>query len=143
MSEQTEIINEVGAIYNWLDAQIAAVGRACQACGNCCDFETYGHRLYVTSPELLYFVHFAGPEIRLMTSGVCPYRIDNKCTAYPYRFAGCRIFDCRTDVQAQNRLCESIVRQFKDLCDARQVPYRYLYLKDALTGLSENNLPLT
>ncbi|MDP2932796.1 MAG: hypothetical protein Q8N81_01555 [bacterium] len=27
----------------------------CSACGKCCDFESFGHKLFITSPELLYF----------------------------------------------------------------------------------------
>lgn len=127
---------QVQSVYDWLDGEIAAIGRGCTACGQCCDFDAYGHRLYVTSPEILHFRHFVGPELRPMPSGVCPYRADGKCTVYPYRFSGCRIFDCKTDTQAQNDLCEESVRRFKIICETRNVPYRYVYLKDALNESS-------
>jgi hypothetical protein len=134
MNEQ--VIQEVQLIYDWLDVEIAAIGRGCTACGQCCDFDAYGHRLYVTTPEMLFFEHFVGPHLQPMPSGVCPYRIDGKCTVYPYRFSGCRIFDCKTDAAAQNRLCEESVRRLKDLCDRYNLPYRYVYLKEALDNPS-------
>lgn len=142
MIERKDVISEVGAIYEWIDGQMAAVRRGCRVCGDCCDFEAYGHRLYVSTPEIMYFAHSMGPEIRPMPSGVCPYRVDNRCTAYPCRFSGCRIFDCRGEAAVQGRLSEAMLRRFKDLCAARNVPYRYLYVKDALDLLAEGNLDL-
>jgi Fe-S-cluster containining protein len=138
MKDNSQIIQEVQAIYSWLDAGIAAIGRGCRACGNCCDFDAYGHRLYVTTPEFIYFKHFVGPDLKPMPTGVCPYRVDNKCTVYPYRFSGCRIFDCRTDALAQTKLCEQSIHRFKELCNTLNIPYRYVYLKDALNRLAEN-----
>lgn len=130
MNEQ--IIEQVKRVYEWLDSEVASIGRGCTACGQCCDFDAYGHRLYVTSPEMLHFKHFVGPDLKPMPSGVCPYRVDGKCTVYPYRFSGCRIFDCRTDPVAQNRLCEESIGRLKKICDELNLPYRYVYLKPAL-----------
>ena len=133
MQQINQIIEETAAVYEWLDAQLAGLERTCRACGNCCDFEAYGHRLFVSTPELLYFRHFAGLELKSMPSGVCPYRVENKCTAYARRFAGCRIFDCGTDAEAQSLLCEETLGRFKRLCEAYGIEYRYLYLKEALS----------
>jgi Fe-S-cluster containining protein len=127
-----QIFQEVKLIYDWLDSEIAKLGRGCTACGNCCDFDAYGHRLYVTAPEMLFFERFVGPSLQPMQSGVCPYRVNGKCTVYPYRFSGCRIFDCKTDPLAQNRLCEESIRRFKKICETHNLPYRYVYLKEAL-----------
>ncbi|MCE5184920.1 MAG: hypothetical protein LLF76_02200 [Planctomycetaceae bacterium] len=142
MTDYAAIIHQVGSIYQWLDGRLAALAPACRACGNCCDFEAYGHRLYVTTPELLYFKHFTGPGIKPMPSGVCPYQADRQCTVYPYRFSGCRIFNCHTDAAVQNELCEEALRRLKALCPAFDIAYEYLYLKDALNLLSQNKLHL-
>jgi Fe-S-cluster containining protein len=51
------LIEAVAAVYEWIAAQqIREPHRAgrCNACGACCDFPAYGHRLYVTPPELIY-----------------------------------------------------------------------------------------
>ena len=137
MKQDSQIIKEVDAIYRWVDQQVGLLDSSCRACGDCCDFESFGHRLYVTTPELIHFQHAVGPEIKEMKSGVCPYRIDGKCTVYPYRFSGCRIFSCRGNTEKQNALCEQTVSKFKSLCDAYSISYRYVYLKAGLEILKE------
>ena len=134
MNAASELIQEVEAIYRWVDTEAAEWGSSCRACGACCDFETFGHRLYVTTPELLYFHHHAGPQIKPMAGGVCPYRIEGKCSVYAYRFAGCRIFTCRGDSDGENRLSEAAIRQFKRLCDIHRQPYHYVPLRRGLTA---------
>jgi Fe-S-cluster containining protein len=133
-----QIIKEVDIIYRWLDEQLSQIEQSCQACGNCCDFESFGHRLYVTTPELINFQHYLGPEIKQMTDGICPYRIDGKCTVYPYRFSGCRIFSCKGDAEKENEICEKAIKKFKSLCDQHDIPYRYVYLRQGLEKLNTN-----
>jgi len=136
--EYPKIIAEVDAIYRWVDEQVTGLNQPCDACGECCDFERFGHRLFVTMPELIHFQHAVGPEIKVMSSGVCPYRIDGKCTVYPYRFSGCRIFACKGNAEKQNALCEQAIGKFKALCNPYQIPYHYVYLKPGLEMLNEN-----
>jgi hypothetical protein len=138
MNGQEKIIQEVGTVYRWLDEQLAGMDSSCRACGHCCDFESFGHRLYVTTPELLYFQHHLGKPVKAMTTGVCPYHIDGKCTVYPCRFSGCRIFLCKGDTEKENALCEQAIRKFKALCDQYSIPYHYVYLQIGLEMLSEN-----
>ena len=138
MKQTSQIIAEVDAIYRWADEQIQMLNSSCKACGECCDFEAFGHRLYVTTPELMHFQHTVGPDIKNMPTGVCPYRIEGKCTVYPVRFSGCRIFSCKGDTEKQNALCEQTIGKFKTLCDAYQIPYRYVYLKAGLEMLLKN-----
>lgn len=132
------IVNEVATIYRWVDGEVARLHPSCKACGACCDFEAFGHRLYVTTPELLHFKTFAGPTILDMPGGVCPYRVDGQCSVYPYRFSGCRIFSCSGDSEAENQLSEAAIRQFKGLCEAYGIPYRYVYLKEGLEMLRKS-----
>lgn len=140
MKTDSQIIKEVDAIYRWIDEQVAQFDRSCKACGDCCDFEAFGHRLYVTSPELLHFQHTVGPEIKEMATGVCPYRVDGKCSVYRRRFSGCRIFTCRGDTEYQNQLSEQTISKFKALCEKYQIPYRYVYLKAGLDVLRQGKL---
>ena len=138
MQTNPQIIQEVSDIYQWLDSELDKLDRSCRACGECCDFETFGHRLYVTTPELLHFLEHVGPEIKEMPGGVCPYRVNGKCSVYPYRFSGCRIFTCGGEnTDQENALCEQAVRKFKDLCDRHHLPYHYVYLKAGLQMLRE------
>lgn len=132
--EEPSIIIAVAQIYQSLDEQIAGMGQSCQACGGCCDFEAFGHRLYLTTPELMYFTHSAGRPLAVMAGGVCPYRIEGKCSVYPFRFAGCRIFQCKGDESRQGELSEAVIVQFKGLCERYGIAYRYADLKTALSG---------
>jgi Fe-S-cluster containining protein len=132
------MIDRVDRIYRWLENELAALGQFCTACGKCCDFESFGHRLYVTTPELIYFQHFMGTEIQEMATGVCPYRIDGKCTVYSYRFAACRIFTCKGNAEKENEICEQTIHRFKKLCEEYCLPYHYVYLQTGLKMIKEN-----
>ncbi len=139
MTNNTAVAGAVRGIYEWLYVQ-QTPGADCQACGKCCDFERFGHRLYLTSPELVYFEQCI-PVSRLvpMDGEVCPYRVDGKCSVYEERFAGCRIFMCKGDSNYQSMLSEAAVEQFKLLCREHDLPYEYMDLKTALNRLWEKN----
>ena len=138
MQKDAQLIHGIDAIYQWLESELAQLDQSCAACGKCCDFESFGHRLYVTTPELLFFQHHLNEPVKAMTTGICPYRIDGKCTVYAYRFAGCRIFTCKGDAEKENQICEEIIRKFKMLCEGHAIPYHYVDLKTGLQLLSEN-----
>lgn len=136
MNRNKEIVGRVEAIYKWLDEQIAvpqgSVGK-CEACGKCCDFEAFGHRLFVTTSEMIYFRDKIGSKnIRKMTKGRCGYQDGGKCTVYNFRFSGCRIFCCKGDSRFQSELTEAVIKKFKALCDEFNIPYRYGDLPTAL-----------
>jgi len=130
-----KIIGAVEGVYRHLQSQLDQTSPHCKACGQCCDFESFGHRLYLTTPELLYFntrlAENATP-IRPMTGGVCPWRVDGKCTVYAWRFAGCRIFNCTVDADLQSRLSEDILSRMKRICQTLDLPYQYRDLRSAL-----------
>jgi hypothetical protein len=133
-------LRKVAQIYNWIDKQLASysdmAGR-CDACGRCCDFDVFDHRLYVTGPELAYLAAGLGVEKLIpMTSGRCPYNIEGKCSVYEYRFAGCRIFCCKGDADFQSRLSEAVLEKLKSLCTELEIPYQYRDLASALNGRS-------
>ena len=92
------LINKVAEIYNWLDSQIAIKPQdkkgLCSACGKCCDFDKFDHRLFVTEPERMFFKAKADSSLKQMRNGICPYNNKGKCSVYDIRFAGCRIFAC-------------------------------------------------
>lgn len=142
-SRQGRIIERVGRLYDRLNRQMldrpGAQGK-CRACGRCCDFEAYDHRLFVTPPELMYMA--AGlnvEELLLMTTGTCPYNIGGECTVYSYRFAGCRIFCCAGEPEFQGRLSECALQELKAICTEFDIAYRYMDLRTALA--QRNYLP--
>jgi Fe-S-cluster containining protein len=132
-----QIVEAVQAIYQNLDKQIEASGQSCKACGRCCDFDSFGHRLYITTPELLYFkMKLTENKIPIlpMTDGACPYRKDKKCSIYPWRFSGCRIYNCIGDADLQSQMSEETIALFKTLCLLYRLDYRYMDLNNALNA---------
>jgi len=133
------LLTKVAEIYAWLDSQIhqhSDLAGNCNACGRCCDFNSFDHRLFVTTLELIYLAANLGADnIKPMVSVRCPYNIDGKCSVYEYRFAGCRIFCCKADQDFQSELSESVLKKFKSLCAQFQIPYRYADLATALNRI--------
>ena len=138
MKSNDRLIKKVAEIYDWLDSQNrrhSSDAEQCQACGKCCDFAQFDHRLFVTPPELMYLAANLGAEnIKPMPTGRCPYQTNAKCTIHEHRFAGCRIFCCKTDADFQSRLSESALKKFKSLCTQFQIPYRYTDLPTTLNS---------
>jgi len=135
MSADEQITQEVAEIYSWLDEQIEKkrINRLCKSCGKCCDFSRFDHRLFITTPELIYFrSKISIDNIKLMTTDVCPYREDSKCTIHPFRFAGCRIFFCKANHKLQSKLAEPVLKKLKSICENYRIAYRYVELKKAL-----------
>jgi Fe-S-cluster containining protein len=136
MSPNEPIIIEMDRLYHWLDqilsSQTSIVG-PCTACGKCCDFDLYGHRLYVTHAEMLYFSAKVGPEnMKSMHSGQCPYLEDHRCSVHEYRFSGCRIYGCQGDSDLQGQLTEQTLDRIKALGNQYDIPYKYMDLRQAL-----------
>ncbi len=124
-----QIIEKVRGVYDWLAEQIKEHSESagqCRQCGKCCAFDDYDHRLFVTTPEMIYFETKVGTDVlKEMTQGVCSYNKDGKCSVYEYRFAGCRVFCCNGDKDFQSELIEKAIKKFKEVCDEYGVEYRY------------------
>ncbi len=134
------MLERVAEVYGWLEQEIrrnASLSGACKRCGDCCDFDAFAHRLYVTLPELTYLTANLGAEkVKAMPSGRCPYNIDGKCGVRKYRFAGCRIFCCGGDAAFQGELSEAALARLKSISTEFRIPYRYVDLATALNGLA-------
>jgi len=134
------LLEKVERIYTWLDGEIAGhsdLADACRACGACCDFGAFGHRLFVTTPEIMYLSAKLGPEnIKPMTTTRCPYQADGRCTIYQNRFAGCRIFYCKADKNFQSALSGTALKRLKAICEELQIQYQYTDLATALNGFA-------
>jgi Fe-S-cluster containining protein len=137
LKNSDQLISRVAELYSWLDKQIQVseleIQGRCNACGDCCDFDSYGHRLYVTPPELVYLAEKTGQEnLKPMTGARCPYQVADKCTIRLNRFASCRIFFCKSNAEKQSELSEEMLKKLKALCIEFDLPYRYSELKTAL-----------
>lgn len=134
------LLEAVAALYDWIDSQVkqepARAGR-CQACGACCDFPAYEHRLFVTPPELAYLAAQLGTrKLKAMTTGRCPYQQGLACTVHEHRFAPCRVFCCDGDPDFQSGLSEEALRRLKALCEEFRVAYCYQDLGAALAAFN-------
>lgn len=133
MQANPQVLTSVKKIYNWIDSENQKAANHCNICGRCCDFENYDHRLFVTTPELMYLAaNLSRQNIKPMKYSVCPYNAAGKCTIYNYRFAGCRIFFCQGNSELQHQLSEAVLRKIKALCKQFNIPYRYTDLRAAL-----------
>ena len=115
MKSKNPITTIVADIYQWLDNQIRqhdTPGHKCGVCGKCCDFEGFDHKLFVTTPEMIYLTSKLAEPLKPMPDGKCPYSsTGGKCKIYQYLFAGCRIFNCKSDADFQSRLSEEAIKK--------------------------------
>ncbi len=139
----TSVDRAIASLYAELDREIAARRPTCWISGRCCNFEAFGHKLYVTGLEIAWFlsklcgsvpqatVPVRAPQeswqARLEPAGVCPFQINKLCSVHAVRPLGCRIFFCQdgTDVW-QHELYEQFLLRLRRLHDERRLPYCYM-----------------
>jgi len=129
-------------LYAALDDAVAARGPTCWISGKCCNFQGYGHRLYVTGLEIAWFLEQqrqSGAPLThpddAETHGACPYQINKLCTTHSTRPTGCRVFFCQHGTEDwQQQLYEHYLNELRALHERIDVPYRYM---DWLAGLDE------
>lgn len=130
------IVADIAELYDWIDSQWRqSVGGAgqCNACGACCDFPAYDHRLFVTPPELMYLAaRLNATALKPMPAGRCPYQQGQSCTVHEHRFAACRVFCCKGDSAFQSELSEAVLKRLKVICERLGIPYHYQDLAAAL-----------
>lgn len=132
--KNSDCLNAVADIYRQLEGTLVTAGGLCRQSGRCCRFQEYGHRLYVTTLEMLFFMAAAPKNFRqkvnddpsLLDGTVCPFQMEKLCTVRDIRPAGCRIYFCDGIAQAkQNDLTEKILKQLRELHEQQAVPYYY------------------
>lgn len=121
------LLANVRDLYGRLDAEIAAKRPVCTNRGDCCKFEAYGHRLYVTEVELRFFTaHQRASGLRPVVGGSCPYQQEGRCTAREHRPLGCRVFFCDPNAQEwQPEVYEKYLGELKRIGAEGGVEYRY------------------
>jgi Fe-S-cluster containining protein len=144
----------IAALHDELDAAVAQRGATCWQSGDCCRFDEYGHRLYVTGLEAAWFLRQAQPAqahtdstsepaaadtlLSLPVAApartappteqpACPYQIDNRCTVHAIRPMGCRVFFCEPGTeQWQRETYERFHTRMRELHDTHGIAYRYM-----------------
>jgi len=138
LSGDAAFLAEVEALYAALDERTAARGPVCVNRGLCCQFEAYGHSLFVTPVELAYFLGTAGVgAFSAPTPGACPHQRAGMCTVRHARPMGCRVFYCDAGAQDwQAEETEHTLDELKQLHVRYEVPYAYCEWLDALGQLN-------
>jgi len=144
---QPAIDAAIADLYKRLDADIASRSPTCWVSGRCCNFDAFGHKLYVTGLEIAWMLakvpreeppHADWPA-RLTVDGTCPFQVSRLCTVHTIRPLGCRIFFCQQGTEGwQQELYESYLTDLRRLHDEHALEYRYMEwrggLRDAVTA---------
>ena len=134
--ERADLRARLTAFYAAVDEAIAAHKPVCRNRGDCCRFDRYGHKLYVTTLELACFLHGRRGSWRPPRDDACPYQIDGRCTAREHRPLGCRVFFCDPATRDwQGPEYERRLIELRQIGADFGIPYRYIEWLSALHAL--------
>jgi hypothetical protein len=124
---------DLAALLARVDAAVAEKAPTCRACGRCCRFAEFGHRLYVSTGELALLTSHPAPHAS--RPGLCPCQDGAECTARDGRALGCRVFFCDAGLTAwSNALYERFHAEIRRLHERHGVEYFYV---DLTAGVAE------
>ena len=133
----------IADLYKRLDDGVAVKGPTCWVSGKCCNFNEYGHDLFVTGLEIAWVLSklphgsqaVARWRDRLSPEAACPFQVDRLCSVHTIRPLGCRIFFCQEGTQDwQQDLYEGFLKDLRTLHDERGIEYRYMEWRRGLIG---------
>lgn len=139
-----QISGELELLYEQIARETAEQRPVCEQSGRCCDFDAWGHRLYVTGLEAAYLVSrletapTLGQIAEARAGGGCPFQKALSCTVHPLRPLGCRVYFCDPSSTAwQHDLTERMLRELRALHDRHEIPYQYAEWRALLEMLAE------
>ena len=120
-------LDEVERVYAELDAELAALGHACRACGECCDLVRHGFRLYLSTLELaLIRDRCRIDRLPPQQDGRCGFQAaDGRCTIHRVRPLGCRTFFCDTEAGHLNEMYEKTLKKLKHIAEKWGCAWEY------------------
>lgn len=133
-------------IYSRVQGEIDARKPRCDISGRCCRFETYGHRLFVTTAELAAFYQQLPTAMSQAVADWdgtgCPFQISGRCGVHTIRPFGCRIFFCDpTSTQWQQDQYEQFHAEIRQLHERLGVPYFYVEWREAIRAVADHQKP--
>ncbi|MCC7388761.1 MAG: YkgJ family cysteine cluster protein [Phycisphaerales bacterium] len=143
-----QIAGELELLYEHIARDTAQRRPRCDQSGRCCDFDAWGHRLYVTGLEAAYLVArlehplTPGAIADARARGGCPFQRALLCTVHSLRPLGCRAYFCDpTSTDWQQDLTERMLAELRALHDRHDIPYRYAEWRALLETLTEPKTP--
>ena len=128
LTNRPQIDQAIQKIYDDLGQAIIAKGPTCWSSGKCCNFNAYGHLLYVTGLEIAWFcrqVPTVSQPVDLKAS--CPFQVDGLCSTHAIRPLGCRVYFCQQGTQDwQQDVYEAFQQQLVELHQKHEIPYAYM-----------------
>ncbi len=166
-ARRPEVLAAMQRLYEEADRAIAEQNATCWNSGECCRFGRYGHRLFVTTLEVAFYVAkneddstqhpahdaFTRHEPTLLSLPVynesaaaadtCPHAYEGRCHVRGSRPLGCRIFYCDPAAQHwQGPMTEAYLTQLRMLHEQYEVPYVYADWMSVLRALQAHGLAL-
>lgn len=127
-----QIAGELELLYERVARETAERRPVCDRSGRCCNFEAWGHRLYVTGLEAAYLLArletpLTRPAIgEARARGGCPFQRALLCTVHTLRPLGCRAYFCDpASTEWQYDLTERMLGEIRALHDRHEIPYQY------------------
>lgn len=132
------IADAIAALYRELDAAVQARGPTCWLSGRCCNFDAFGHRLYVTGLEIAWLLRQRPLDAHAAGSG-CPFQQARLCGVHAIRPMGCRIFFCQEGTAGwQHEFYESFLARLRGLHDDHAIDYRYMEWRAGLADAARD-----
>lgn len=125
-----EAFKALARLYKSVDRRTRS--RRCAMCGECCYFETFGHRLYATHLEALYLFAVSGAPPAPFDRDHCGYQKESLCLARDGRVLGCRTFFCDGAGGYCGELHEQALGEIRRISDRFNIPDEYAPLADIL-----------
>lgn len=112
------------ALYREVDAELRRLGASCEACGRCCRFAEFGHRLWMTNLEEEYLRARHGRR-EAVGPGACAYLDGASCSARAGRSLACRTFHCRLPAGVVEEITNRYFEKLRELARAAGRPVKY------------------
>jgi hypothetical protein len=121
-------------LYRKVDAALADVAAACEACGACCRFDRTKPVLFASALELAHLLTAASRPVdgSLPTLDApdapwrCPHQDGSACTARAARPLGCRTYFCEPEARREGeRVHADALKVIRDLSGDHGYPWWY------------------
>ncbi len=107
-------LEALGQIYARLDQKLKSLEANCDACGRCCRLVEHDHELWLTDVEMVYLLVAEGFK-PISSQGVCPYLVDDLCSARKGRALGCRVYHCGMDTVVLQKISDTFLREILEV----------------------------